>query len=185
MSWRWMVSFTPRSLYPRGKSTSPQWLGGWVDPTAGLDIMDKRLASTGNRTPAVQLVAGRYGWGIPASVWMRLLFKHWKLSGLVHLHIENAALAKLNTIFIQEAGYPDWCFRCFLQFPKAIPEIILHSRFFPYSLQYIIHSDSVYLNKPQASKASFYGLILLAFIFLIIQPSLCCFKISKLVFKRI
>jgi hypothetical protein len=35
-SWRWVVNFTPRPLYPRGK------VGGWVDLRAGLDDLEKR-----------------------------------------------------------------------------------------------------------------------------------------------
>jgi hypothetical protein len=41
-SWRWVVSFTPRPLYPRGKSHSTHWIGGWVGPRAGLDDVEKR-----------------------------------------------------------------------------------------------------------------------------------------------
>jgi hypothetical protein len=40
-SWRWVASFTPRQLYPRGKSSGTHWIGGWVDPRAGLDDMEK------------------------------------------------------------------------------------------------------------------------------------------------
>jgi hypothetical protein len=34
--------FTPRSFYPRGKSPGTHWIGGWVEPRAGLDDMEKR-----------------------------------------------------------------------------------------------------------------------------------------------
>jgi hypothetical protein len=34
-----VVSFTPQSLYPPGKE---ERIGGWVDPRAGLDDMEKR-----------------------------------------------------------------------------------------------------------------------------------------------
>jgi hypothetical protein len=40
-SWRWVVSFTTRPLYSRGKAPT-QWIGGWVDPRAGLDDIEKR-----------------------------------------------------------------------------------------------------------------------------------------------
>jgi hypothetical protein len=33
-SWRWVVSFTPRPLYPH-------WIGYWVNPRAGLDDLEK------------------------------------------------------------------------------------------------------------------------------------------------
>jgi hypothetical protein len=32
-----VVSFTPQLLYLWGKSPSTHWIGGWVDPRAGLD----------------------------------------------------------------------------------------------------------------------------------------------------
>jgi hypothetical protein len=37
------------------------WKGGWVDPRAGLDAVEKKrsLAPAGSQTPAVQLVASR------------------------------------------------------------------------------------------------------------------------------
>jgi hypothetical protein len=41
-SWKWVVSFTPRPFYPREKSPGAHWTGGWVDPRAGLDDVEKR-----------------------------------------------------------------------------------------------------------------------------------------------
>jgi hypothetical protein len=40
--WRWVVSFTPRQLYPRGKSPPPVPIGDWVGSTAGLDTVEYR-----------------------------------------------------------------------------------------------------------------------------------------------
>jgi hypothetical protein len=40
-SWRWMVSFTPRSLYSREKASGTHCIGGWMDPKAGLDDTEK------------------------------------------------------------------------------------------------------------------------------------------------
>jgi hypothetical protein len=41
-SWRWVVSFTPRPLYPRERAPGTHCIGGWVeDPRAGLDNMEK------------------------------------------------------------------------------------------------------------------------------------------------
>jgi hypothetical protein len=37
-----MVSFTLRLLYPRGKSPDTHWIGGWVDPRADLDDLEKK-----------------------------------------------------------------------------------------------------------------------------------------------
>jgi hypothetical protein len=31
-SWTWVVSFTPRPLYPQGESPCTHWIGGWVAP---------------------------------------------------------------------------------------------------------------------------------------------------------
>jgi hypothetical protein len=36
-----MVSFTPRPLYPRERAPGTHCIGGWVDPRAGLDNMEK------------------------------------------------------------------------------------------------------------------------------------------------
>jgi hypothetical protein len=41
-SWRWVVSFMPRPLYPQEKAPGTHWIGGWVKPRAGLDEMEKR-----------------------------------------------------------------------------------------------------------------------------------------------
>jgi hypothetical protein len=41
MRWKWVVSFTPLLLFPRGKSLGTQRIGDWVDPRAGLDDMEK------------------------------------------------------------------------------------------------------------------------------------------------
>jgi hypothetical protein len=36
-----VVSFTPRPLYPRERAPGTHCIGGWVDPRAGLDNMEK------------------------------------------------------------------------------------------------------------------------------------------------
>jgi hypothetical protein len=41
-SWRWVVSFTPRPFYPRERALGTHCIGGWVDPRAGLDNMEKK-----------------------------------------------------------------------------------------------------------------------------------------------
>jgi hypothetical protein len=46
-SWRRVVNFTPRPLYPRGLSASgTHWIGGWVDLRAGLDDLEERKLLT-------------------------------------------------------------------------------------------------------------------------------------------
>jgi hypothetical protein len=60
--WRWVVSFTPRLLYSRGKVPCSHCIGGWVGPKACLDVVEKTKISCPcrNLTPAVQSVARRY-----------------------------------------------------------------------------------------------------------------------------
>jgi hypothetical protein len=60
-----MVSFTPQPLYPKGKIPGTHWVGGWVDPTVGLDTVVKRKIPSPRREsnpdhPIVQPVASRY-----------------------------------------------------------------------------------------------------------------------------
>jgi hypothetical protein len=70
--WRWVVSFTPRSLYPQGKSLWCPLDRGWVGPRAVLDAVVKRKIpsprqESNPRTPIVQPVAQRYtDWAITA-----------------------------------------------------------------------------------------------------------------------
>jgi hypothetical protein len=56
--WRWVVSFTSRSLYHRGNSP-------WYPLDRRLWIREKSIAAAGNWTPAIQLVACHYtDWAI-------------------------------------------------------------------------------------------------------------------------
>jgi hypothetical protein len=41
-SWRLVVSFTTRQLYPSKRAPDSHWIEGWVDPRAGLDNLEKR-----------------------------------------------------------------------------------------------------------------------------------------------
>jgi hypothetical protein len=42
-NWRWVVSFTPRLLYPlRKEPPGTHWIGGWVDSRANLNDVEKR-----------------------------------------------------------------------------------------------------------------------------------------------
>jgi hypothetical protein len=54
-----VVSFTPRPVYSRGRTPGTYWIGGWVDPRDGLDVMAKRKipASVSNRTLVIQPLA--------------------------------------------------------------------------------------------------------------------------------
>jgi hypothetical protein len=41
-----VVSLTPRPLYPGEEAPGTNWIGGWVDPRAGVDDMEKRKLLT-------------------------------------------------------------------------------------------------------------------------------------------
>jgi hypothetical protein len=41
-----MVSFTPRLLYPRGKSPDIHWIGDWAGSRAGMNIVERRKISS-------------------------------------------------------------------------------------------------------------------------------------------
>jgi ABC-type taurine transport system ATPase subunit len=67
-----VVSFTLRSLYPRGKAPGTHWIGGYVSPSAGSDAVAKRRISApvGDRTSVVQPVAYLLDWlSYPASLY--------------------------------------------------------------------------------------------------------------------
>jgi hypothetical protein len=64
-SWGWVVSSTPRPLYPREIAPGTRWIGVWVGPRAVLDaVVKKKIPSprreSNPRTPNVQPVAQRY-----------------------------------------------------------------------------------------------------------------------------
>jgi hypothetical protein len=72
-----VVSFMPQPLYTKGKNLSTHWIGGWVDPGAGLDNVEKRKFSTPpdlNSNPSVvQPVASCYtNYAIPRTVLLQL-----------------------------------------------------------------------------------------------------------------
>jgi len=50
--WRWVVKFTPRPLYPRGKNPDNYSIGSCVGLSVGLVVLEKiKMVSTSNRTP--------------------------------------------------------------------------------------------------------------------------------------
>jgi hypothetical protein len=61
--WRWVVSFTPRPLYLRGKSTrhpldsKPGGLQSWSGSESGGGEKNPIITPAGNWTPVVQPVA--------------------------------------------------------------------------------------------------------------------------------
>jgi len=56
---RWVVSFTPRPLYPVEIIYGNHWIWGRVGHRVGLDVVARRKIppQVGNRTPIVQPVA--------------------------------------------------------------------------------------------------------------------------------
>jgi hypothetical protein len=61
----------PGRFTPQGKSPSTHWVGGWVDPRAGLHMLKRKLPpplqESNPDDPIVQPVASRYtDWIIPA-----------------------------------------------------------------------------------------------------------------------
>ena len=66
LRWGWVVSTTPRPLYPRERPGT-YCTGGWVGPRAGLDVCGKSRPPPGFDPRTVQPVASRYtDWAIPA-----------------------------------------------------------------------------------------------------------------------
>jgi hypothetical protein len=65
----WSAS-CPSRFTPGERVTGTHWIGGWVNPRAGLDDLEKILDPTGTRTPtpmAVQPIASRHtDYAIPA-----------------------------------------------------------------------------------------------------------------------
>ena len=66
LRWGWVVSATPRPLYPRER-IGTHCTGCWVDPRAGLDGCGKSRPPPEFDPRTVQPVASRYtDWAIPA-----------------------------------------------------------------------------------------------------------------------
>jgi len=59
-----MVSYTPRPLYPLGKSSGTHWIGGWVGPKTGLEAVTERKIPipAENRIPVVQPLSWSLCW---------------------------------------------------------------------------------------------------------------------------
>jgi hypothetical protein len=61
--------------FPRKSAPGTRWIGGWVGPRAGLDMMSKRKIPSPHRdsnldNPIFQPVVSRYtDWAVPALVW--------------------------------------------------------------------------------------------------------------------
>jgi hypothetical protein len=61
--WRWVISFTPRPLYPQGKSPWYPLRRNWVGPRTGLNAVVRRIISSPYRDsnpPIIRPVAHLY-----------------------------------------------------------------------------------------------------------------------------
>jgi hypothetical protein len=76
-NWRWVVSFTPRPLYPRGKSHSNHWIRvGWTPEPIWTTWRSENSCPyrDSNSDPLiVQPVASRYPGSYPRSIWTNFL----------------------------------------------------------------------------------------------------------------
>jgi hypothetical protein len=76
--WRWVVSFTLRSLYPQGKTPLvTHWLGGWMGLRADLDAVVKRkipspFQDSNSHYPVRSPTL--YHWAIPVPVYRYFIF---------------------------------------------------------------------------------------------------------------
>jgi hypothetical protein len=55
-----MVSFMLSHFIPNEIVPGNHWTGSWVGLRASLDAVEKILASAGNQTPTIQLIAHHY-----------------------------------------------------------------------------------------------------------------------------
>jgi hypothetical protein len=83
-SWRWVVNFTPRPLYPRERAPGARWIEGWVDLRASLDDLEKRNP-TGTQTQIRR----------PSSLWLVAI-----PTTLSRLMIWNQYLRILKSVFL-------------------------------------------------------------------------------------
>jgi hypothetical protein len=42
LRWRRVFNFTPLPVYPREAATNTHFIGGWMGPRAGFDVVEKR-----------------------------------------------------------------------------------------------------------------------------------------------
>jgi hypothetical protein len=101
ISWRWIVSFTPRPPYPlRERAPGIHSIRGWVDLSAGLDNMEKWKFLT---VPGLELlplscsarIASRYiDWAIPAPPVEKI-----KLNRFRRVYIEKPIVIHLGEKF--------------------------------------------------------------------------------------
>jgi hypothetical protein len=125
--WVWIVSFTSRTLRPRGKSlrkARDEWVGG---PKSGLDAVARRkirhaFALAGNRTPSHSPQPGHY-----AHVWNKVLLL-WQY------------VARLPTV--QEQCSQVWNTGSVCHFETRLKQAKKKYSWFPSFLPCLFHSDS-------------------------------------------
>jgi hypothetical protein len=111
--WRWVFSFTPRPLNPRGRAPSIHCIGGWVGLTTSLDAVVRRKIPSPRReskprTPILQSVAQRYtDWAITALCSYTKLPSRpvrFKKSQIIHLKYEYSNLKHISSFL----GIAQW-----------------------------------------------------------------------------
>jgi hypothetical protein len=112
-SWRWVVSFTPLPLYTPERVPGTHFIGGGVDPRAGLDDMEKWkfLALPGLELPPPGRPArsqSLYRLSYPGSFLPKLIIK-----------LQNRLFGRVITHFLNRLPAPGspclFCTRCYLK----------------------------------------------------------------------
>jgi hypothetical protein len=134
LSWKWVVSFKPRPLYPQERTTCTHWIGGWVDPRASLDDVEKRKFL------------------ILSGLELRFLSRPAHSQSLYRLRYPGSWIVMIKLCssnnnnfdrFESRLGYWTSCLRIFFSRPlqsnaRIVPGLY-HDRFLPNSFQFIIH----------------------------------------------
>jgi len=66
----------PWPLYPQRRATGTHWRGGWVDPSAGLEVVEKRKIHSPSPSTIIQPVTLRH----LGSILLPLLLLRWLYS---------------------------------------------------------------------------------------------------------
>jgi hypothetical protein len=100
-----MVSFTTRPFHRRGKSPGNHWIGGWVDPRAGLNDVENRkfltLPGLEFRTPGLPACSqSLYDCAIPAHTYSRIEI-------YFHAFLTSALVGASDQLHVPSAIYPE------------------------------------------------------------------------------
>jgi hypothetical protein len=108
--WRWVVSVTPRQLYPRERAPGTHWIGGWVGPRAVLDAVVKRKIPSprqeSNSTAPIFQPVAQLAFSQKTSIW---IFKAVKASMLHILQVHNLVYAlNIFTLYAFSRNSAPW-----------------------------------------------------------------------------